>query len=275
MQKILCLVVMFLAVSCAQHQTATKKEPKVLMAILAHPDDESALGQVLAKYAREGKKVYLVIATDGRYGTSDHAGIPPGDSLARIRKNESICAAEVLGIEPPIFLDLHDVFGLLTGLDEYFIQTRQAKDKIAAIIKQINPDILITFGPDGDTGHLDHKGISDLVTEVVLREGWYEKYPLYFLAWPKEKEVWIPQGSMSSLNYVDKKYRNVHITYSKEDRDKLFHSLDCFKTQFTENDVKQWIEAELRDSTFTTYFRRFVTDTTIQSSFFLNTPLLH
>lgn len=62
----------------------------------------------------------------------------------------------------------------------------------------------MTFGPDGDTGHLNHKGISDLVTEIIVRnQGWYEKYPLYYLAWPKEKEFWIPQGELTNLNYVD------------------------------------------------------------------------
>lgn len=237
------------------------------MAILAHPDDESALGQILAKYAGEGKKVYLVIAADGRYGVEEHAGIPPGDSLAAIRKMESICAAETLGIEPPIFLGLHDAFGLLTGLDEYFVQTSQIKEKLAKIIQEIDPDMIITFGPDGDTGHLDHRGISDLVTEVILREGWYERYPLYYLAWPKEKQVAIPQGGMTSLNYVHKNYRNIHITYSEEDRARLFRSLHCYKSQFTERDIQEWIEAEKRDSTFTTYFRQFLVDTVVRTSF--------
>ncbi len=253
--------------SCTSHESIPKKDPNIILAILAHPDDESAIGQILAKFANEGKKVYLVIAADGRYGVEKHAGIPAGDSLAKVRKQESICAAQILGIKPPIFLGLHDVFGLLNGLDEYFIQTNQIKEKLVTIIQEIQPDIIITFGPDGDTGHLDHRGISDLVTEVILKEGWYEKYPLYFLAWAKEKQVAIPQGGMTSLNYVHEKYRNIRIKYSEEDRAKLFNSLNCYKTQFTEKDVEDWIEAEKKDSSFTTYFRQFLVDTVVRTSF--------
>lgn len=255
-------------ISCDNPKEAdTGKELKTIMAVLAHPDDESAFGHILAKYAAEGKNVFLVIAADGRYGVEEHAGIPPGDSLAIVRKQESICACESLGIKSPIFLELHDGFGLLNGLGEYFEQTATIKKKLTQIIQDINPDILITFGPDGDTGHVDHKGIGDLVTEVVLREGWYEKYPLYFLTWPKEKEVSIPQGQMTSLNYVDKKYMNVHIKYNEDDRSKLFRSLECYKSQLTENDVKNWVGAELRDTTFTTYFRQFKIDKNIRTAF--------
>lgn len=237
------------------------------MAIFAHPDDESALGQVLAQFASEGKKVFLVIAADGRYGVEQHAGIPAGDSLAGIRKLESICASEILGIEPPVFLGLHDGFGVRTGLREYFEQTKQIKEKLVSLIREIHPDAIITFGPDGDTGHLDHKGIGDLVTEVILREGWYEKYPLYFLTWPEEKLVAIPQGGLSSLNYVHKNYRNIHIKYSEENRQKLFQSLYCYKSQLTEKDVQEWIDAELKDSSFTTYFRQLIIDTTVRTAF--------
>ncbi|PKA81985.1 LmbE family N-acetylglucosaminyl deacetylase [Ulvibacter sp. MAR_2010_11] len=268
MQKFFLLSFLIGFISCNNHKAVdTKKDPNTIMAILAHPDDEAAFGQILAKYAAEGKKVYLVIAADGRYGVEEHAGIPAGDTLALVRKNESICACKVLGIDNPIFLELHDGFGLLSGLGEYFDQTAQIKEKVTQIVQEVNPDVILTFGPDGDTGHVDHKGIGDLVTEVILKEGWYEKYPLFFLTWPKEKEVSIPQGQMTSLNYVDKDYMNVHIKYREEDRRKLFKSLDCYKSQLTEDDVKNWIEAELKDTTFTIYFRQFITDKKVRSKF--------
>ena len=41
---------------------------KVLMAVFAHPDDERRISPIMAKYIREGAKVHLIIATDGRYG---------------------------------------------------------------------------------------------------------------------------------------------------------------------------------------------------------------
>ena len=266
--KQLFLIVLILAViSCSEKDKTPMEGSRTIMAILAHPDDESAVGQVLAKYADQGNTVILVIAADGRYGVEEHFGIPAGDTLVQIRQKESMCAAEILGIEPPIFLGFHDGFGLLSGLGEYFTQTAEMKERLKLIIQEKDPDAIITFGPDGDTGHLDHKGIGDLTTEVILREGWYEKYPLYYIGWLKEKEVWIPQGATTSLNYVDKSYLNVHIKYSEEDRDKLFKSLYCYESQFQKTDVENWIEAELKDSSFTFYFRRLVTEQHIQDHF--------
>ncbi|MFU8861147.1 MAG: PIG-L deacetylase family protein [Cyclonatronaceae bacterium] len=76
------------------------------------------------------------------------------------------------------------------------------KEDIKRIIGELKPDAILTFGPDGDTGHPDHRAISDLTTEVLLREGWAKTYPLYYIVWPREKEVWIPQGGMTSLTML-------------------------------------------------------------------------
>lgn len=253
--RVLVALLLLAAFSCQE-----QKETNKLMVILAHPDDESAVGQIMAKYAREQKKVYLIIAADGRYGVEDHAGIPPGDALVNIKKQESINACKILGIEPPIFLGAHDGFGVVSGLGEYFDQTNSLKAKIKDQIEKINPDAIITFGPDGDTGHLDHRGISDLTTELILREGWVDQYPLYYIAWPKEKVVNIPQGNMTSLNYVDKQYLTTKIEYTKGDREKLFKALKCYKSQFTEQEINDWIEAELKDTSLVFYLRRFAID---------------
>ncbi len=248
--------------------TSQVKETKTLLAVLAHPDDEAALRQILSRYAREGHKVHLAIAADSRYGVEEHAGIPPGDSLAKIRMEESLCASEILGIEKPFFIGAHDGFGLLHGMGEYFKQTAMIKEKLTELIDKLQPHFIITFGPDGDTGHFDHKGIIDLVTEVILmHEGWYEKYPLFYLAWTKEKEVWIAQGSQTGLNYVNEKYRNIHISYTQEDQNKTFKSLECYKSQFTNEDIEKWIQAEKKDTTFTTYFRQFATNTKVRTEF--------
>ena len=67
-----------------------------MMAIFAHADDESVIGPLLAKYARQQAKVYLVIATDGGKGVREHAQIAAGKPLARARAEEARCAAEYL-----------------------------------------------------------------------------------------------------------------------------------------------------------------------------------
>ena len=80
----------------------------MLLAIFAHPDDEATVSPVLAKYASEGVQVYLATATDGRLGVTAHAGIAAGDALVEARTKELQCAAEKLGIHPPIQFGLHD-----------------------------------------------------------------------------------------------------------------------------------------------------------------------
>lgn len=261
-------LIYILLIFCMGFTNAKNKEMnKVIMVVLAHPDDEAALGVVLAKYAAAQNKIYLVIACDGRYGVTDHAGIPAGDSLVLVRKKETECSCKIFGIETPVFLGAHDGMGLVEGIGEYFDETEMLKEKLKQKIEEINPGIIITFGPDGDTGHPDHRGISNITTEVILREGWYEKYPLYYIAWRKDKLVSIPQGNMTSLNYIDKKYLNIQIKYSDADRHKLSEALRCFKSQLTEKDMNDWMEAEQKDTAHIFYFRQFQTSTNTKAEF--------
>ena len=80
----------------ASQEPSMDLSEKVLMAIFAHPDDESTIAPILARYAREGVKVYVVIATDGRLGVNDFSGLEAGDGLVAIRKEEMQCAADAL-----------------------------------------------------------------------------------------------------------------------------------------------------------------------------------
>src|SRR5262245_11377346 len=85
-----------------------------LLAVLAHPDDESlGMGGTLAKYASEGAEVFLLTATRGDRGR--YRGIPVGDpkhpgaaKLAQIREGELHAAARVLGIREVSLLDYCD-----------------------------------------------------------------------------------------------------------------------------------------------------------------------
>ena len=75
---------------CAQ------EEPKKLLAIFAHPDDEQSVGPLWVKYVEEGLEVTLVIATDGRLGVNQYNDYKAGDDLADIRRKEMRCAAQDL-----------------------------------------------------------------------------------------------------------------------------------------------------------------------------------
>jgi len=85
---------------------------KVILAVFAHPDDEGAIAQLLTKYGKT-HTVYLVIATDGRYGTKP--GFPTGDSLVTLREQETSCACAKMELSAPCscasLMDLIHVLG--------------------------------------------------------------------------------------------------------------------------------------------------------------------
>src|SRR4029077_18340699 len=88
-------------------QVLAQGASRTLVAVFAHGDDEGAAAPILARYAREGVQVYLIIATDGAQGGS-HTSIPRGPELARVRSEEARCAADALGIHAPILLGFPD-----------------------------------------------------------------------------------------------------------------------------------------------------------------------
>jgi LmbE family N-acetylglucosaminyl deacetylase len=134
-------------------------DSRVLAVILAHPDDESfPMGGTLAKYAAGGVRVVLVTATLGEVGI---AGLDPA-ATARIRKAELEAAARTLGIAEVHTLGYMD--GAVAQVDE-----AAAVEQIAAWLHKLQPQVVITFGPDGITGHPDHIAIHRLVTQAFAR----------------------------------------------------------------------------------------------------------
>ena len=135
-----------------------------LMAVLAHPDDESlGLGGTLAKYAAEGIATSLVCATRGERGwTGEPAAYPGPLALGRLREAELRAAADALGIADVALLDYLD--GDLRCADP-----TEAVARIVAELRRVRPDVVVTFGPDGAYGHPDHVAISQLATTAVAR----------------------------------------------------------------------------------------------------------
>lgn len=235
---------------------------KILLAIFAHPDDEGAIGSVLAKYATT-YKVYIIIATDGRYGVREHAGIPEGDSLARVREKEMHCACGKLGVQPPILLGFHDGMGMRTGIGEAFKQLRKLTTILKEKIDSLHPDFIVTFGPDGDTGHPDHRMIGNITTEIILKEGWDKKYPLYYVAWTKEQS---DKMYPDNLNYMDEQYINVSIKFDNAHETTSWEALQCHKSQISQKEMEEWIAADKKSANIF-YFRKFVVKKGMQKDF--------
>jgi LmbE family N-acetylglucosaminyl deacetylase len=159
--KRMALFLLILSASAAEPQ-----QQRVLLVVFAHPDDETFAGPVLARYAREGVKVYLAIATRGEKGADGRSPIPPGDPLAKARRAEAECACQKLGIEPPIFFDLND--GELGAMTNPLGKNIQAvADNTEKLIAQLHSQVVVTWGPDGGYGHPDHRLVSDAVSQVI------------------------------------------------------------------------------------------------------------
>jgi LmbE family N-acetylglucosaminyl deacetylase len=134
-----------------------------LMCILAHPDDESlGTGGILARYAAEGAATYLVTATRGECGWQGDPRDDPGpQALGAIREAELRDAARVLGVGGLSFLDYLD--GELDQADP-----EQAVARIVGPLRRFRPQVVVTFAPDGATGHPDHIAISQLTGAALV-----------------------------------------------------------------------------------------------------------
>lgn len=122
----------------------------ILMAVFAHPDDEAfGTGGTLARYAAEGCDVYVVTATRGEAGQIADPALATPANLPAVRERELRCACQQYGVHPPHFLDYLD--GQLT-----VVHQGQAVGKLVRLIRQLKPDVLVSFGPDGIYGHYDH-----------------------------------------------------------------------------------------------------------------------
>ena len=141
-------------------------EPLRLLCVLAHPDDEAlGVGGTLAKYAAEGVDPYLVTATRGERGWTGEPQAHPGLAvLGRTREAELRAAAAVLGIRQLDFLDYVD--GDLDQADP-----AEAIGKIAACLRAVRPQVVVTFGPEGGYGHPDHIAVCQFTTAAVVAAG--------------------------------------------------------------------------------------------------------
>jgi LmbE family N-acetylglucosaminyl deacetylase len=123
---------------------------RTLLGVWAHPDDEAYLSAgLMAEFRRRGDRVVLITATLGERGTSDPAAWPP-ERLAVLREHELRTSLAELGVD-----ELH-LLGFMDGECAW----NDGTNRIAELIGEIEPDLIVTFGPDGMTGHPDHRAVS-------------------------------------------------------------------------------------------------------------------
>jgi LmbE family N-acetylglucosaminyl deacetylase len=134
--------------------------PMTMLGVWAHPDDESYLSSVLmSRIVTVGGRVVLATATRGERGGS---GDPA--ELAVVRERELRSAMSSLCVRDLRFLGYED--GECPGVNPF-----EATASIIALIDDVRPDIVVTFGPDGITGHPDHVAISKWTTAAAIATG--------------------------------------------------------------------------------------------------------
>lgn len=129
---------------------------KSVLAVGAHPDDiEILCGGTLAKYAQQGVKVSIAVATNGAAG---HMVIPPKE-LAEIRHQEAANSAKIIGAD----------FYWLGFSDEMIFEDIQTRLSFTELIRKAKPDVLITHTPNDY--HPDHKVVSRLMFDASFMSG--------------------------------------------------------------------------------------------------------
>ena len=140
-------------------------EQHTLLAVLAHPDDETfGTGGTLALYARRGVQVHLVCATRGEVGEIDPEHLKGFASIAEAREGELRCAAGLLQLSGVHFLDYRDS-GMAGSPDNQHPQALAAQpveavaERVVQSIRLLKPQVVITFDPIGGYKHPDHIAI--------------------------------------------------------------------------------------------------------------------
>jgi LmbE family N-acetylglucosaminyl deacetylase len=165
---------------------------RTLVAIFAHPDDEAfGTGGTLTKYAREGVDVHLIMATRGEAGRIANPAISLNNQpLGSLRERELRCACEHYGLKQLHFLGYIDGQTPLAPLSE-------AVFKLVQLLRQLKPQVVMSFGPEGIYGHFDHLVVHRWVTAAVALAAEAERWPeagpvhrvakLYYRAMPQEQ----------------------------------------------------------------------------------------
>jgi LmbE family N-acetylglucosaminyl deacetylase len=197
-----------------------------IVAVFAHPDDERVIGPLLSRLAREGRETHLVIATDGAKGVTDFAHIPAGAKLAAARTKEATCAAKRLGVR-----QLH-IIGLPDGGLASFEVLGKLRPALAAIIDSLNPAAIITFGPEGGTGHPDHRLVGDVVTQIVQGDARYANLDLLYASLPTERLRTAPPAQ-PTVNGMAESLLTVRVPFEDRDLAAGREEFACHKSQYT------------------------------------------
>jgi N-acetyl-1-D-myo-inositol-2-amino-2-deoxy-alpha-D-glucopyranoside deacetylase len=144
-----------------------------LLVALAHPDDETfGTGGLMARAVDEGHRVVIVCATRGEVGEIADPSLATPETLGEVRERELRAAAKALGVEDVRFLAFRDsgMAGTPENADPRALVNAKPDDVIhplVRVMREVKPDVVVTFEPGGIYGHPDHVTISQRATAAV------------------------------------------------------------------------------------------------------------
>lgn len=158
-------------------------EQRSILAAYAHPDDESfGSGGTLAKYAQNDTRVTLVCATRGEVGEISDPALATPETLGQVREQEMLNAAKALGVSDVRFLDYRD--SGMVGTDHNLnpkafvnVPAEEVVERLVRIIREVRPQVVLTFDPNGGYGHPDHIAIHQHTVAAFHLAGDPERYP--------------------------------------------------------------------------------------------------
>lgn len=210
--------------------TAQAQENRTLLAVFAHADDEFGVSPLLARYAREGADVHLAIVTRGEKW-APQTDLAPGDEIAAVRAEEARCAAEALGIHPPIQLS-YDDGSLGQRVTPPWTTLSSVEDELRALFAQLQPDVVITWGPEGGYGHTEHRLVGAVVTQIVQQGVGDMPAHLLYAGIPSDRVPEEPQPGNLPWQGTDMEYLTVQVSYSEADLAAVHESFACYESQF-------------------------------------------
>ena len=199
-----------------------------ILAVIAHPDDETLFSGTIALLADNNIPTQIVYATSGDGGGDATGQNLSGDALAVVREDETRDSLKILGLEtPPIFLKYHD--------GELKNKIESLRNKISNLFDIFKPTIVITFGPDGMSGHSDHIAIGSATDYIFDRKDFVET--LLHIAISETRTQIYNSVAENYLveNAVNDSAVNLKIDVEKY-IEKRLKAATAYKTQFTEND---------------------------------------
>ncbi len=200
-----------------------KKFPSIknnnILAVFAHPDDESFGPSGLLAYLSKKNNLYLLTITDGSAGKNS---LKTKKSLAEIRRKEVEKSAQILGIKKIYFLNYQDGF-LSNNL------YKEIRNKIEEVVGQLKIEYLLTYELRGVSGHLDHIFTSLVCSHIAQKNNKIRNLFYYCLSTKQRKNIqdyfiFFPPGYSKEVidyyfdftQYLDKKIKAIKAHQSQK-----------------------------------------------------------